>query len=93
MWNLEKNMRIQDKNLPPFKCNGIDRINSNKGYEKDNCVSCCPICNRMKLDLSLEDFYAHIEKIYKKRFNDQSRDVASSECEMESSLHKDEEMV
>lgn len=47
----------------------------------------------MKLDLSLEDFYSHIEKIYKKRFNDQSRDVASSECEMESSLYKDEEMV
>lgn len=93
MWNSKRNIRTQDKNLPPFKCNGIDRINPNEGYIKDNCVSCCPTCNKIKMDLSLEDFYSHIEKIYKKRFNDQSKDVASSESEMESPLSKGEEMV
>jgi hypothetical protein len=29
--------------------NGIDRVDNSKGYTKDNCVSCCQFCNRMKL--------------------------------------------
>jgi hypothetical protein len=28
--------------------NGIDRLDSSLYYEKDNCVSCCKICNFMK---------------------------------------------
>lgn len=48
----------------PFKINGIDRIDSNKGYSVNNCVPCCSICNRMKLDHTLEKFKAHIIKIY-----------------------------
>lgn len=43
--------------------NGIDRIDSSKGYTTDNTVSCCPTCNRMKLDHSNEDFLNHIKKI------------------------------
>ena len=44
--------------------NGIDRINSNKGYTADNCVPCCSWCNTMKLDHSLEEFLQHITNIY-----------------------------
>src|ERR1700678_4464715 len=47
--------------------NGIDRINNSKGYVANNCVSCCKICNIMKMTLGQEEFYAHIEKIYNKR--------------------------
>ena len=43
--------------------NGIDRLDSNIGYEQKNCVPCCYICNKMKLNLSLEDFTNHIMKI------------------------------
>lgn len=43
--------------------NGIDRLNNNIGYEISNCVSCCYICNKMKLNLSIEDFTNHIMKI------------------------------
>lgn len=46
-----------------FIYNGIDRKNNTKGYTSDNCVSCCAICNRMKMDLSYEDFLNHIELI------------------------------
>ena len=28
--------------------NGIDRINNSIGYELENCVSCCGLCNMMK---------------------------------------------
>jgi 5-methylcytosine-specific restriction endonuclease McrA len=28
--------------------NGIDRIDNAKGYSKDNCVTACKVCNRMK---------------------------------------------
>jgi hypothetical protein len=31
--------------------NGIDRINNDIGYEKDNCVACCETCNMMKFTL------------------------------------------
>lgn len=43
--------------------NGIDRICSSKGYTSDNVCSCCPPCNHLKLDHSLEDVIAHCEKI------------------------------
>lgn len=32
--------------------NGIDRIDSTKGYCIENCVSCCAMCNKMKNNYS-----------------------------------------
>ena len=46
-----------------FLNNGIDRQDSEKGYIKDNCVSCCKKCNYMKKTLSVDDFLSHIERI------------------------------
>lgn len=50
--------------------NGIDRINSKKGYTLDNIVPCCRICNRAKSDLTFKEFKEWIEKVYKKTFNE-----------------------
>jgi hypothetical protein len=36
--------------------NGIDRRDNSRGYELDNCVSCCTICNRMKMALGEKEF-------------------------------------
>jgi len=47
----------------PFPHLGIDRIDSTKGYNIDNCVPCCSMCNSMKLNYSLDSFYDHIMKI------------------------------
>ncbi len=44
--------------------NGIDRIDSSRGYLLDNCVPCCTMCNRMKLNYTKSDFLSHIAKIY-----------------------------
>lgn len=44
--------------------NGIDRVDSTKGYIIDNVVACCTKCNWMKSNLSINDFKEHIMKIY-----------------------------
>jgi len=41
----------------------LDRIDSMKGYTPGNVVSCCWRCNRCKVDLSTDEWYAHMEKI------------------------------
>jgi hypothetical protein len=44
--------------------NGIDRKDSLQGYLVDNCVSCCGMCNRMKLDeLDDKQFISSCEHI------------------------------
>ena len=48
----------------PF-LNGIDRLDSQQGYSKENCVASCKRCNYGKLDLSPDEFLAWIEKVYK----------------------------
>ena len=55
----------QGKTSGDFKYTGIDRINSEYGYFKYNCVSCCWMCNNMKGATNEKDFIKHIEKIYK----------------------------
>ena len=39
-----------------FTCNGIDRIDSSRGYEIGNVVCCCGRCNWAKMDENLDDF-------------------------------------
>ena len=43
--------------------NGLDRIDSNKGYTKENSVPCCKICNRSKSDLTYNEFIAWIKRV------------------------------
>lgn len=59
------------KNCSGFLYSGIDRVDSSKGYEKDNAVPCCAICNRAKRDMSKKDFLQWIERVYKHSFADQ----------------------
>ena len=48
-----------------FIYNGIDRIDSSKGYVKNNVVSCCKICNYAKRDMSQLEFMEWINRIIK----------------------------
>lgn len=43
--------------------NGIDRIDSNIGYIIDNCVPCCAICNRAKMDQPYDKFVNYINRL------------------------------
>jgi len=51
---------IQEKGF-----NGIDRMDSTKGYEIDNCVSCCTDCNMMKGAVDNITFIQRVEHILK----------------------------
>jgi len=42
---------------------GLDRVDNDSGYVFRNIVSCCIICNKMKLKLSSEEFLNHVSRI------------------------------
>ena len=48
----------------PFLYNGIDRIDSDKGYTTDNALPCCGTCNSMKSDRTQKEFLNQIKNIY-----------------------------
>ena len=53
----------------PVVYNGVDRINSDIGYIIDNCVPCCDICNKMKMQYSVEQFMNKVLEIYEHQRN------------------------
>lgn len=44
--------------------NGLDRIDSTKGYEKNNVVPCCYACNLAKNKFNIDEFKSNIKLIY-----------------------------
>lgn len=44
--------------------NGIDRVDNTKGYEMDNVVSCCKMCNIAKNNNTEEDFLNWNKRLY-----------------------------
>ena len=48
---------------PNYSYNGIDRKDNTRGYEPDNCLPCCGLCNRMKSALSYGDFMDWIGRV------------------------------
>ena len=43
--------------------NGVDRVDNSIGYNTDNCVACCSMCNYMKGTISRDNFLRRIEHI------------------------------
>ena len=71
-FNLSKEEFINIISQPCYYCGaisnqekliGIDRIDSSKDYTLDNCVPCCDMCNKMKLDYSVKEWLFHMKKI------------------------------
>lgn len=57
--NRKKTANKQDG----FVYSGIDRTNNDKGYTKENTVSCCVTCNTSKRAMSKEVFLDHCRKV------------------------------
>jgi len=51
-----------------IKINGIDRVDSDLGYTKENSVTCCKYCNFAKHTMSEDDFYKWIRRVYEFNF-------------------------
>ena len=71
--NYKKRVKLWPEKYPKericeynINLNGVDRMDSKKGYEVDNCVSCCAMCNRIKNDIGFEEFKAKVKKIYER---------------------------
>jgi hypothetical protein len=50
---------------PSYTYNGIDRVDSSKGYVQGNVVPCCIHCNRAKRAMSVDEFLAWVDRVYK----------------------------
>jgi hypothetical protein len=56
-------LNLEKKEDYAVKYSGIDRIDSNKHYTKDNVVPCCTTCNFAKNDLPYDKFILWIKKL------------------------------
>lgn len=50
-----------------FIYTGIDRKDSNLGYELYNCLTCCKTCNFAKNDMSYDEFMTYLGRLVKFR--------------------------
>lgn len=51
-----------------LKCNGIDRVDSLKGYTAENSVACCKFCNTAKNTMPESEFYKWVKMVYEYNF-------------------------
>ena len=48
-----------------FPCNGLDRVDNQRGYEEDNVVPCCKDCNQAKGTMLLIEFQKYVDRLSK----------------------------
>jgi 5-methylcytosine-specific restriction endonuclease McrA len=61
--DVPSSMRTVKDRPGSFTYNGIDRKDNSRGYEIDNVVSCCRLCNLKKGAMSYKDFIEWIRKV------------------------------
>lgn len=55
---------VNYKNNGDFLYNGLDRLNSSRGYTLDNVVTCCKTCNYAKRSMTVDEFSSWINRVY-----------------------------
>lgn len=61
--SLTSKLCVYCNRIDPRGSNGLDRIDSSRGYEKGNIVPCCEMCNVAKNRYSLQQFLENISRI------------------------------
>lgn len=61
--SIPSNFLKKKKSNGGITYNGIDRLDNNKGYIKENCITACEICNKAKRDLTLKEFTEWLSKM------------------------------
>lgn len=44
-----------------FVYSGMDRVDNSKGYDINNVVPCCAVCNGMKMAMTTDEFILHLQ--------------------------------
>ena len=60
----QKKLNNEQKQLYWINVNGIDRINSDIGYNEDNVTTCCKECNYSKRNMTLHEWNSYLNRIY-----------------------------
>lgn len=60
-----RSVQINRRSPSRFEYNGIDRVDSTRGYIHGNVVPCCAMCNRMKNAFGVGAFIAQVRAIYR----------------------------
>lgn len=61
--------------------NGIDRIDSTKGYVIGNLCTCCKTCNFAKRNMTKSDFLCWVERVYQYSVKQTSKSLVDVEVE------------
>lgn len=63
---IENSKEVGSKSLRTgtYMCNGVDRIDSSKGYVLGNCVPCCTECNMAKRSRTVDEFKDWLRRAY-----------------------------
>jgi hypothetical protein len=81
----EQIQRGGGKNSGVYVYNGIDRIDSSIGYERNNIVPCCGECNTAKNKTSQPSFYAWIDRVHAHIHRNDPIDVTAEMMQNQSS--------
>ena len=60
---IKRNCWFCDRTPEQAKGMGVDRIDNSQGHIHGNIEACCGICNRMRMDSSVESFLEQCETI------------------------------
>ena len=72
------------RNRGVIPVNGIDRLDTKKGYFMENCVPACSVCNKMKSVLGVDEFLKAVKGIYENQASKEvHKDVNDSGHEVE----------
>lgn len=59
--NIDPDIEFAEQKV--IMVNGVDRLDNDVGYLLENCVSCCPMCNKMKGSLPLDAWIKWLKRI------------------------------